>query len=148
MFLLIHESGLISAELKQIRVACSKTQSTVVYNYSHISRQSINGEIPISSTKKGTKTCLLGSNRIVRVCTRKGSKGGSSGFTGRKDENGTLTYQWKLKVRNHIHKSRRKCRITRTLLTREKNSYSHRSSRNMSDSITLQKPTFVLNLAK
>lgn len=25
------------------------------------------------------------------MCTRKGSIGGSSGFTGRKDENGTLT---------------------------------------------------------
>lgn len=37
------------------------------------------------------KTCRLGSNRIVIVCTRKGSIGGSSGFTGRKDENGTLT---------------------------------------------------------
>lgn len=39
------------------------------------------------------QTCLLGSKRIVSVCTRNGSNGGSSGFTGRKDENGTLTCQ-------------------------------------------------------
>lgn len=36
-------------------------------------------------------TCLLGSKRIVNVCTRKGSKTGWSGSTGRNDENGTLT---------------------------------------------------------
>lgn len=30
---------------------------------------------------------------MVNVCTRNGSNGGSSGFTGRKDENGTLTCQ-------------------------------------------------------
>lgn len=36
-------------------------------------------------------TCLFGSNLMVSVCTRKGSSGGSCGFTGRKDENGTLT---------------------------------------------------------
>ena len=39
------------------------------------------------------QTCLLGSNRMVIVCTRNGSNGGASGFTGRKDENGTLTCQ-------------------------------------------------------
>lgn len=33
----------------------------------------------------------MGSNLIVSVCTRKGSRGGSWGFTGRKAENGTLT---------------------------------------------------------
>lgn len=38
-----------------------------------------------------SQTCLLGSNRMVNVCIRKGSSGGSSGFTGRKDEKGTLT---------------------------------------------------------
>lgn len=37
------------------------------------------------------QTCLLGSNRMVNVCIRNGSNVGSSGFTGRKDENGTLT---------------------------------------------------------
>lgn len=37
------------------------------------------------------ETCFLGSKRIVNVCTRKGSNAGSSGFTGRNDENGTLT---------------------------------------------------------
>jgi len=37
--------------------------------------------------------CLFGSNLMVNVCTRKGSRGGSCGFTGRKDENGTLTLQ-------------------------------------------------------
>uniref|UniRef100_A0A0A9E0F0 Uncharacterized protein n=1 Tax=Arundo donax TaxID=35708 RepID=A0A0A9E0F0_ARUDO len=30
---------------------------------------------------------------MVSVCTRKGSRGGSCGFTGRKAENGTLTLQ-------------------------------------------------------
>lgn len=30
---------------------------------------------------------------MVIVCTRNGSNGGSSGFTGRKDENGTLICQ-------------------------------------------------------
>lgn len=38
------------------------------------------------------QTCRLGSKRIVNVCIRNGSWGGSSGFTGLKDENGTLTW--------------------------------------------------------
>lgn len=45
----------------------------------------------IENIKELDITCLLGSNRIVNVCTRKGSKTGSSGCTGRNDENGTLT---------------------------------------------------------
>lgn len=46
--------------------------------------------LQITNSYRG-QTCLLGSKRMVSVCTRKGSKGGSSGFTGRKDENGILT---------------------------------------------------------
>lgn len=56
-----------------------------------VQKQKANSSKRIGNIKELDVTCLLGSNRIVNVCTRKGSKSGSSGCTGRNDENGTLT---------------------------------------------------------
>lgn len=49
---------------------------------------------------------------MVNVCTRNGSNGGSSGFKGRKEENGTLTCQLQKKgaknKNSNLHPKRKK----------------------------------------
>jgi hypothetical protein len=70
---------------------------------------------------------------MVIVCTRNGSNGRSSGFTGRKAENGTLTC--------HLHK-------TEAVKRRNWNLDLYSTKRKVSEMLTLQNPTLVLILAK
>lgn len=90
------------------------------------------------------QTCLLGSKRMVKVWTRKGSNGGSSGFTGRNDENGTLTWKidrWerrKVRVSAYATDHCRKLTFNQLVIVFLK----------VKIFLTLQNPTFVLIRAK